>query len=109
MRFILLCTTLLVSACGLGETTDVIYVCPSPSGEKIATFYRTSTGDRPGNQEMRVNVRPASSSFDAGMQSFAFRYGYDAIIRWNSDTKMRIEYPEDSVVQHVFCKSENLL
>jgi hypothetical protein len=98
MRFVLLCVALLVSACGVGETTDVMFECPSPSGEKIATFYRVSTGDRPGDQEMKINVRPASSTFDDGMHSFAFRHGYDAVIRWHSDTQMLVEYPEYSEI-----------
>jgi hypothetical protein len=47
---------------------------------------------------MKINVRPASSTFDDGMFSFAFRHGYDAVIRWHSDTQMAVEYPEDSEI-----------
>jgi hypothetical protein len=93
-------SALFVCACGFGEKTDVMFECASPSGETIATLYRVSTGDRPGDQGMKINVRPASSAFDDGLFSFAFRHGYDAVIRWHSDLQMAVEYPEDSEITH---------
>lgn len=87
---------LLVSGCG--GTTDVMFECVSPSGNLIATLYRVSTGERPGDQEMKINLRPASRAFDDDMFSFAFRHGYDAVIRWQSDKQMTIEFPEDSEI-----------
>ena len=89
-----------VAACGFSEKTDVMFECASPAGEIIATVYRISTGERPGDQEMKINVRPASSAFDDGMFSFAFRHGYDAVVRWHSDRQMAVEYPEDSEIIH---------
>jgi len=89
---------LLVGSCGLNEKIDVMMECPSPSGKTVATLYRVSTGDRPGDQEMKINVHPASSAFDDGMHSFSFRHGYDAIIHWQSDHAMRIEYPAHSEI-----------
>lgn len=91
-------SVLLTYGCGFGEKIDVMYECASPSGATIATLYRVSTGERPGDQEMKINVRPASSAFDDGMHSFAFRHGYDAVIRWHSDTQMLVEYPEYSEI-----------
>jgi hypothetical protein len=91
-------SVLFVYGCSFGEKTDVMYECASPSGTTITTLYRVSTGDRPGDQEMKINVRPASSAFDDGMHSFAFRHGYDAVIRWHSDTQMTVEYPEYSEI-----------
>jgi len=98
MRFLLVCIILFISSCGMGEKIDVMLECPSPSGKKVATLYRISTGDRPGDQEMKINVRPASSAFNHAMHSFSFRHGYDAIIHWNSDHEIRIEYPEHSEI-----------
>ena len=89
-------SALLVCACGFGEKTDVMFECASPSGAIIATLYRVSTGERPGDQEMKINVLPASSAFNDGMHSFVFRHGYDAVIRWHSDSQMAVEYPEHS-------------
>ncbi len=91
---------LFVYGCGVGETTDVMFECASPSGETIATLYRISTGERPGDQEMKINVRPTSSAFNESMNSFSFRHGYDAVIRWYSDTQMTVEYPRDSEITH---------
>jgi hypothetical protein len=100
---------LLLTACGT-EKTDVMFECPSPSGAKVATFYRVSTGDRPGDQTMKLNIRPAHKAFDAGMHSFAFRHGYDAIIHWDSESAMRVEYPRGSEItaqeQAVFGSSQ---
>lgn len=93
-------SALFVSACDFGEKTDVMFECVSPSGEMIATLYRVSTDDRPGGQEMKINLRPVSSAFDDDMFSFAFRHGYDAVIRWHSDRQMAVEYPEDSEITH---------
>ncbi|MDQ6992129.1 MAG: hypothetical protein Q9M31_01525 [Mariprofundus sp.] len=90
----------LLAACGNREKVDVMFECASPSAQKIATFYRVSTGDRAIDKEMKMNIRLASDSFNASMDSFSFRHGYDAVIRWSSDTKMRIEYPLDSELTH---------
>jgi len=98
IRLLLAGMVVLISACGLNEKTDVMLECPSPSGKKIATLYRVSTGDRPGDQEMKINVRPVKSAFDHGMHSFSFRHGFDAVIYWSSDHAMRIEYPEYSEI-----------
>jgi hypothetical protein len=91
-------SALLISGCS--GTTDVMYECVSSSGHMIATLYRVTTGERPGDQEMKINVRPASSAFNDNMFSFAFRHGYDAVIRWQTDTQMAVEYPEDSEITH---------
>jgi len=88
---------LLLSGCGT-EKTDVMFECASPSGAKVATFYRVSTGDRPGDQTMKLNIRPAGKPFDAGMHSFSFRHGYDAILHWESESAMRVEYPRGSEI-----------
>jgi len=100
---------LLLTACGSGNT-DVMYECPSPSGQKVATFYRVSTGDRPGDQTMKLNIRPVGKTFDADMYSFSFRHGYDAIVRWTSESAMQIEYPRGSEIttqeQTVFGSSQ---
>ncbi|MDQ6981597.1 MAG: hypothetical protein Q9M08_01125 [Mariprofundus sp.] len=95
---LLTAVSLFISSCGLNEKIDVMLECPSPSGKKIATVYRISTGDRPGDQEMKINVRPASSAFDHGMHSFSFRHGYDAVIHWNSDHEIRVEFPASSEI-----------
>lgn len=89
---------LLLSGCGT-EKTEVMFECASPSGAKLATFYRISTGDRPGDQLMLLNIRPKGTAFDAGMHSFSFRHGYDAIIHWDSDSAMRVEYPTGSEIR----------
>jgi len=89
---------LLVSGCGT-EQTDVMFECASPSGDKVATFYRVTTGDRPGDQTMKLNIHRSGDAFDAGMHSFAFRHGYDAILHWESDTALRIEYPRGSEIK----------
>lgn len=89
---------LMLAACS-AQQTDVMFECASPSGEKIATFYRISSGDRPGDQTMKLNIRPADRPFDAGMHSFAFRHGYDAILHWDSDSALRVEYPQGSKIR----------
>ncbi|HCS12554.1 MAG: hypothetical protein COS82_02075 [Zetaproteobacteria bacterium CG06_land_8_20_14_3_00_59_53] len=88
---------LLLAGCGT-ERADVMFECASPSGSKVATFYRVSTGDRPGDQTMKLNIRPAGAALDAGMHSFAFRHGYDAIIHWDSESAMRVDYPRGSEI-----------
>jgi len=91
---------LLLNACGMNEKTDVMFVCASPSGEKIATFYRVAHGDNPINHEMKINIRKSGNAFDESMASFSFKYGYDAIIRWQSEHALDIEYPTDSERLH---------
>lgn len=98
MKKMLLTSLLLLAGCGLSEKTDVMFECPSPSREMIATLYRVSTGERPSDQEMKINLRPAASAFDDDMFSFAFRHGYDAVIRWQSDKQVTVEFPEDSEI-----------
>ena len=94
----MLAILLVFAGCSSNETSDVMFECPSLTGAKVATFYRVSTGNGPGDQEMKLNIRPADSAFDADMHSFSFRHGYDAIIHWGSETAMRIEYPRGSEV-----------
>ncbi|TLS68142.1 hypothetical protein FEF65_03865 [Mariprofundus erugo] len=90
---------LLLAGCGSSKT-DIMFECPSPSGAKIATLYRITSGDAPGDQEMRVNIRKAGSELDTDMVSFAFRHGYDAIIHWNSEQQIIVEYPADAELTH---------
>ncbi|PIP02829.1 MAG: hypothetical protein COW18_07100 [Zetaproteobacteria bacterium CG12_big_fil_rev_8_21_14_0_65_54_13] len=75
---------------------DVMFECASPSGSKVATLYRVASGDRPSDIQMKMNVRPATDSFDDSMQSFSFKHGYDAIMHWHSDHEMLVEYPQSS-------------
>ncbi len=96
----LLYTTLLIGGCGFADKTDVMFECNSPSGQLVATFYRVSSGDRPGDQALSINIRPMHSPFNSGMHSFSFRHGYDAIIHWDSDHAMRIDYPRGSEITH---------
>jgi len=96
----LLSVVLLFSGCGFGEKTDIMFECQSPSGQLMATLYRVSSGTRPGDQTMSVNIRPVNKAFNSRMQSFSFRHGYDAIIRWNSDHAMHIDYPRGSEILH---------
>jgi len=100
MRWALICTALLFSGCGFGNKTDIMFACPSPSGQLVATFYRVSSGDRPGDQVLSINIRPVGKDFNSSMQSFSFRHGYDAIIHWNSDHVMGIDYPRGSEILH---------
>ncbi len=100
MRPALLAVVLLFSGCGFGNKTDIMFACPSPSGQLVATFYRVSSGDRPGDQTLSINIRPANKDFNSSMQSFSFRHGYDAIIHWDSDHAMRIDYPRGSEILH---------
>ncbi|MDQ6981406.1 MAG: hypothetical protein Q9M08_00145 [Mariprofundus sp.] len=100
MRKLIVCAVLLISGCGFSEKVDVMFECTSPSGINIATLFRISTGERPGDQEMKINVRPSTSTFDDSMASFSFRHGYDAIIHWPSDHDLRVDYPVDSEVTH---------
>lgn len=110
MRLFFVCfAAVLLSGCGT-EKSDVMFECVSPSGVKVATFYRVSTGDRPGDQTMKLNIRPVGKAFDADMYSFSFRHGYDAIIHWESENAMRVEYPRGSEItaqeQAVFGSSQ---
>jgi len=100
MRLLVLMAALLLGACGFNEKVDVMFECPSPSGQKIATLYRVSHGDNPTHQEMKLNIRHVDRDFDNGSASFSFTFGYDAVIRWQSEHAMRIEYPLDSVLTH---------
>ncbi|MDQ6973043.1 MAG: hypothetical protein Q9M30_10365, partial [Mariprofundaceae bacterium] len=88
---------LLLNSCGT-EKTDVMFECASPSGAKVASFYRVATGERPGDQTMKLNIRPAGAAFNAAMSSFSFRHGYDAILHWQSDSALRVEYPQGSEI-----------
>jgi len=92
---------LLLSGCGAGEKTDVLYECPSPDGSLIATLYRVSDGAREIDRETRLNVRPATDAFNDAMFSFAMRHGYDAIVRWSSEKELAFTYPMDSELTHV--------
>jgi len=75
-----------------------MFECASPDGQTIATLYRITDGPRQIDQQMKLNLRPSGSKLDSSMSSFAFRHGYDAIIRWRSDQLLEIEYPADSVI-----------
>ena len=99
-RALLLSLALLLAACGGNEKTDVMFECPSPSGAKVATFFRISHGDNPINQEMKMNIRHANKSFNDGMASFSFKHGYDAVIHWQSENEINIDYPIDSELTH---------
>jgi len=96
----LLSIALLLSGCGFANKTDVMFACPSPSGQLIATLYRVSSGDRPGDQTLSINIRPTGTDFNSHMQSFSFRHGYDAMIHWDSEHAMRIDYPRGSEILH---------
>jgi len=101
MRLLFVCmTALLLNSCGFSEKMDVMFECVSPSGNKVATFYRVSTGDRPGDTEMKMNIRLSDTAFRESMHSFSFKHGYDAIIHWDSDQLMRVEYPEYAELTH---------
>lgn len=77
-----------------------MFECASPSGDKIATLYRITTGDAPGDEEMRINIRKKEQDMNSDMVSFAFRHGYDAIIHWTTEQQLRIEYPADAELTH---------
>jgi len=100
---------LMLSACGT-QQTDMMFECESPSGLKVATFYRVSSGERAGDQTMKLNIRPVGKAFDADMYSFSFRHGYDSIVRWKSESAILIEYPQGSEIitqeQTVFGSSQ---
>jgi len=100
MKAGLLAIIILLASCGLDAKTDIMFACPSPSGSKIATLYRIAHGDSPINQEMHMNIRKVDSDFDDDMASFSFKHGYDAVVRWDSDHAMRIEFPQDSELTH---------
>ncbi len=99
-RFVYALILLLPLAGCSSEKVDVMVECASPGGKSIATLYRVSTGTRPGDQEMRLNIRPAKASFDDGMYSFAFQHGYDGVIAWHGDKQITLSYPKDSVLMH---------
>jgi len=86
---------LLLAACSQPQV-DVMFECASPSGSKVATLYRVASGDRPGDIQMKINVRRATDSFDSSMQSFSFKHGYDAIMHWHADHEILVEYPQSS-------------
>jgi len=88
---------LLLGGCGT-EKIDVMFECASPSGAKVASFYRVSTGERPGDQTMKLNIRPAGAKFNPAMNSFSFRHGYDAMLHWQSDSALRVAYPQGSEI-----------
>jgi len=97
-RLLMVCTVvLLLGGCGT-EKTDVMFECVSPSGAKVASFYRISTGERPGDQTMKLNIRPAGVKFNAAMDSFSFRHGYDAMLHWQSERALRVAYPQGSEI-----------
>jgi len=100
MRRALICVALLINGCGFGNQTDMMFECVSSSGQLVATFYRVSSGERPGDQTLSINIRPVNYRFKSGMHSFSFRHGYDAMIHWDSDHAMRIEYPRGSEIMH---------
>ena len=99
LQLLLIGLGLLLAGCG-SEKTDIMFACASPSGDNIATLYRVSSGERPGDQEMKLNLRAADSALDQGMHSFSFRHGYDAIITWITDDQLQITYPLDSEITH---------
>ena len=98
MKWLLWLPAMLLLSCGMHEKTDILLECASPSGEKLATIFRISSGKRPGDQVIKLNIRPAGNSFHASMHSFAFRHGYDAIIHWESEQRIRLEYPQYSSI-----------
>jgi len=100
MRRIWICIALLLSGCGFSEQMDIMFECRSPSGQLLATLYRITTGDRPGDQEVYVNIRPVNSSLNTAMHSFSFRHGYDAIIHWDSEHQVRMVFPGGSEITH---------
>ncbi|WP_157821343.1 hypothetical protein [Mariprofundus ferrinatatus] len=90
---------LLMSGCG-SEKTDILFECPSPDGGEIATIYLVSDGVQDVNRETKLNVRPASESFNSSMFSFSMRHGFDAIIRWQGDDQLELVYPQHAMLTH---------
>ncbi|MDX8404976.1 MAG: hypothetical protein R8K50_02365 [Mariprofundus sp.] len=98
LTFIFILFTL--GACSNSEQVDVMYECPSPSGQIIATVYRVSNGEATRDKTMKINFRPQSADFDHSRDSFSFRHGFDLILRWHSDSEIAVEYPADSEILH---------
>jgi len=96
IRHLALLAILTVGGCG--GSVDVMFECASPGGKYVATVYRVVAGARPNQRQVRLNVRPQSLPFDADMYSFAFRYGDDAIIRWQDRQYLLIHYPEHAEI-----------
>lgn len=93
---LLLPLLLLAGGCSRDDTTRPVVQCPSPSGNLIATLYRT--GDGPTGQTTHINIRPKGATLNSSQRSFSFRYGYDAILRWRSESELLISYPKESVI-----------
>ena len=91
---------LLLAGCSQSDRIEIVFECPDPSGKLVATFFRSIDGNRPGDQVSGINIRPADKALDSNLRSFAFRYGYDAILHWQTDASLRIDYPKESVITH---------
>jgi len=100
MRGVALLIVLMLAACS-AEKPELHFECASPEGGMVATVFFVSGGGRPIDRETRINVRPAGSDLDSSMFSFAIRDGYDAVIRWQSERQMVVEYPMDSTIRHM--------
>lgn len=92
---------LFLCACSAQEKGDLHFECASPDGRLVASVYFVAGGDRPIDRETRINVRPEGSELDGSMFSFAIRDGYDAVIRWQSERELVVEYPLHSTVRHM--------
>ncbi len=88
----------LLSSCSQ-EKVDVLLDCASPSGQKVATVFVVQTGSRPIDRLVRVNIHGVSEQADTASASFVFRHGYDAILHWQSDHELTIDYPEGAEIK----------
>lgn len=100
MRGQALLIALLMAACS-ADKPELHFECASPDGSMVATLFFVSGGDRPIDRETRLNVRHVGSELDSSMFSFAIRDGYDAVLYWESERKLIVDYPMDSTIRHM--------
>lgn len=69
---------------------------PSPSGRYIASFFGISGGGAVGWARQYVGIRQADNAFDRRDHVLEMTRGYEVCLMWQSDTKLIVEYPEES-------------
>lgn len=90
-------SVLLLLACS--STVEEITTCPSPQGQKVASFFRVYGGGAAGWQVLRVSIRRAGEPLKPDVFVFEMKHGYDTRLEWLSEDRLLVGYPNNASVE----------